>query len=555
MAGDHLRIRTSVDGNAQKEVKGLRDSFDRLQKQGAKGLGIGIGAAASLKAFSLLDSAISGVIGGVTGAIQAGSDLNETLAKSSVVFGDSAGEIAKWGDGAAASMGLSKNAAISAAAGFGDLFNKIGIAADRGQDMSKSLVTLASDLASFNNLAGGSEEALEKLRSGLAGEAEPLRSMGVFLNEAKVKAKAMQLGLVGANGALTEGAKVQARYALILDETGSAQGDYARTSDGLANSQRSLSAKVDDLSAKLGQSLVPAIDKVVDAASTGVDVLGALGGVIGGVVPPFAPDDILDYQDALRKANAAAADARESHVILGGTIRDLTRDVQDVKPSIGVLTDKLGDLEEAADDAGDALVDALFGKAELKNRESTLVMELADAIKKLKELEAIKNPTRAQRRDMLETRGTVIDLRGELLETRLALFEMGDKPTRDKLTPWLEKIALRTDAAGAKARALLAAYRKLAALGALAGQGGLGNPMPRAHGGPVSGGSPYLVGERGPELFVPNQSGQIVPNGGGGGGEIVIHTHLNLDGRQIAAVVDHYQDRARAQAPRSRFAV
>lgn len=39
---------------------------------------------------------------------------------------------------------------------------------------------------------------------------------------------------------------------------------------------------------------------------------------------------------------------------------------------------------------------------------------------------------------------------------------------------------------------------------------------PRASGGPVSGGSSYLVGERGPEMFVPSGSGTIIPNGGGG---------------------------------------
>ena len=38
----------------------------------------------------------------------------------------------------------------------------------------------------------------------------------------------------------------------------------------------------------------------------------------------------------------------------------------------------------------------------------------------------------------------------------------------------------------------------------------------RANGGPVSSGTPYIVGERGPELFVPSRSGTIVPNGAGG---------------------------------------
>jgi phage-related protein len=43
----------------------------------------------------------------------------------------------------------------------------------------------------------------------------------------------------------------------------------------------------------------------------------------------------------------------------------------------------------------------------------------------------------------------------------------------------------------------------------------------RANGGPVTGGTSYVVGERGPELFVPNTSGTIIPNGGGGGGSTI----------------------------------
>ena len=43
----------------------------------------------------------------------------------------------------------------------------------------------------------------------------------------------------------------------------------------------------------------------------------------------------------------------------------------------------------------------------------------------------------------------------------------------------------------------------------------------RASGGPVTGGKPYVVGERGPELFVPNSSGSIVPNHQMGGGIVV----------------------------------
>ena len=62
--------------------------------------------------------------------------------------------------------------------------------------------------------------------------------------------------------------------------------------------------------------------------------------------------------------------------------------------------------------------------------------------------------------------------------------------------------------------------------------GAIGFAAPaRASGGPVMGGSPYLVGERGPELFVPSSSGSIVPNGGG---DVTVNVY-NQSGQQIKA--------------------
>ena len=98
-------------------------------------------------------------------------------------------------------------------------------------------------------------DALEKLRSGLVGEAEPLRVLGVNINEATTKAKAFELGLVGANGVVSEAAKVQARYALILEQTVTAQGDFARTADGVANTQRTLTAEWENAQVVIGQAL------------------------------------------------------------------------------------------------------------------------------------------------------------------------------------------------------------------------------------------------------------------------------------------------------------
>ncbi len=75
----------------------------------------------------------------------------------------------------------------------------------------------------------------------------------------------------------------------------------------------------------------------------------------------------------------------------------------------------------------------------------------------------------------------------------------------------------------------------------------------RANGGPVTGGSPYIVGERGPEVFVPSQSGTIVPNGRSAGGasvNVTVNAGMGADGYQIgAAVVDAIKKYERVAGP------
>jgi tape measure domain-containing protein len=77
--------------------------------------------------------------------------------------------------------------------------------------------------------------------------------------------------------------------------------------------------------------------------------------------------------------------------------------------------------------------------------------------------------------------------------------------------------------------------------------GGLFKPSPRALGGPVSAGSPYLVGERGPELFMPSRGGSIIPNNalGGGGTSVVVNVDASgssvqgdqAQGRQLGVAI------------------
>lgn len=226
-------------------------------------------------------------------AVSAASSLNEAQNKVNVVFGESSDVILKWGENAAESIGQSERQALSAAGTFGNLFVSMGMADDVSADMSVSLVNLASDLASFNDI--DPTEALDALRSGLVGETEPMRRLGVNMNEATLRAKALEMGLDATGATLDPLVKAQAAYALIMEQTATAQGDFARTSDEVANASRGVKADAEDMAASFGEALLPVVKDVLGVAKpmlgffkdlpgpvkTATIVLGGLFAVIG----------------------------------------------------------------------------------------------------------------------------------------------------------------------------------------------------------------------------------------------------------------------------------
>lgn len=243
----------------ERQAESAGGAFGRLgglfRGLGALGLaGIGAGAVVS---------GVQAAVGAVGGLVTAASDLNEQLSRSEVVFGAAAGGVQDFARTTALALGVSRTQALEAAGSFGTLFAASGLSQEAAAGMSTELVRLAADLASFNNLDPA--DTLEKLRSGLVGESEPLRTVGVLLNETEVKAKAAALGLGGLGRELTEAEKVQARYALILEQTQRAQGDFARTATGLANASRVIRAAFADIGTELGQAVLPTVARLAQA--------------------------------------------------------------------------------------------------------------------------------------------------------------------------------------------------------------------------------------------------------------------------------------------------
>jgi len=218
-----------------------------------------------LKTFGTSAKTVAGAVGGLSlafgtvqsvlgPAIKAASNMEESLSKVNVVFGKGARDVEKFASSAAKNLGQSKQAVLEAAGVFGTFGKAAGLAGTDLAVFSNDFTTLATDLASFNNTTP--EEAVQAIGAALRGEAEPLRKYGVLLNDATLKQEAMTLGIYDGKGALTAQQKILAAQSAIFKQTGDAQGDFMRTSDGLANSTRTLSATFKDLQAKFGAAFL-----------------------------------------------------------------------------------------------------------------------------------------------------------------------------------------------------------------------------------------------------------------------------------------------------------
>lgn len=191
-------------------------------------------------------------------ARDATSNLGESMNAVNVTFKESAGGINEIGEAAATSMGLSQTAFNAAAVRFSAFASAVAGPGGDTVKVIEDITQRSSDFASVMNL--DVSQAMETFQSGLAGESEPLRQYGIDVSAAAVETFAYANGIAAAGAELTEAQKIQARYGLIMQQTAQMQGDFANTSDGLANSQRILNAELENAQATAGQLMVPALE-------------------------------------------------------------------------------------------------------------------------------------------------------------------------------------------------------------------------------------------------------------------------------------------------------
>lgn len=195
-------------------------------------------------------------------------------------------------------LGLNDYAVRRSVGTFQTMFESMGLSQEGAYRLSTGLTQLAADMASFYNLR--TEDAFAKLQAGISGEVEPLKRLGILINETTIAQTAMNHGLIQKGQKMTEAQKVMARYITVVEATRKAQGDLARTQDSATNLFRRLREEAQRIGVQFGETLIP--------ATAGVLKIGLrLVQWLGGAVEKFAALDASTRGAALAAVGFVAA--------------------------------------------------------------------------------------------------------------------------------------------------------------------------------------------------------------------------------------------------------
>ena len=482
-------ISVLISGDAKplnKEVEKATGILDGFGKKVGLALGAA-GAAVGVAAFKIGKDSVS-----------AASDLEESINAVNVAYGRAAEGVLALGETSATQLGVSQSDFNAAAVRFSAFAERV---VGEGGDIAGfvgDISTRAADFASVFNI--DVSEALGVFQSGLSGEAEPLKRFGINLLDSEVQAYALREGLIEAGQTMTEQQKVQARFGLLMESTAKTAGDFANTSDGLANSQRILKARFQDTLAQLGQHLLPIITEVAGfLLDKGIPAFEFIADAVGRFAPKIreVADVLTGNMDKGRAVLERLADIVTTYII----------------PTLqAIFLPVLEGLQTAFNKIRDAIAENA-GK-------------FSDFFESMKPIYTF-------------IRDTLAPIIGTVLKKAFELVGDAIAGVIDFFGDFLRIIGRVIDKVVELAQRIAESPFGQAVSGIIDAVTG------RRLGGQVTAGTPYMVGESGPELFIPSRSGQVVPNGQMGGGQVNVY----LNGGDPQAVVDAIRRYTRTNGP------
>lgn len=226
------------------------------------------------KAFEALTSKLKGYVAGFLSlrtafsilkqGIEYASDLVEVQNVVDVTFSDAADSVSEWCQNTLTAYGLNEATAKQYVGTMGAMLKSSGVAEDSIVSLSESLTALAGDVASMYNL--DADEAFSKIRSGISGETEPLKQLGINMSVANLEAYALAEGIETSYSSMSQAQQMVLRYNYLLDATSDAQTDFSRTQDSWANQtkllQENWTALIGTASEGIISTLTPALQNL-----------------------------------------------------------------------------------------------------------------------------------------------------------------------------------------------------------------------------------------------------------------------------------------------------
>lgn len=351
-----LKIIGEYDWQGGDEVRKQREDLNAGHKAGS-GFGLSMGSIATAAA------GMAAAVGAATLAaskymIDAASEAQEMQGKFDTVFANVGDKVTEDLGEFANAVGRSRYELMGYAATLGDTLKPLGFAESAAGDLSSTLVKLATDLSSFNNMS--MDEALQRLQGTLIGSHENALAFGVVINENTLKAELARMGAEKYTGTMLEQAKVQARINLLLQGTSDAQGDALRTSESWANQMRRLQSVLSDAATAAGAELLPALTPILkDITELAIKATPALVGAMKTLAPVI--DDVAavlhGVTGMLDKLEPATDKNTKTLKLFNAAAIPFVGDLMRIRQGLGWVAEKFRDAEEVMDSGTKSALD------------------------------------------------------------------------------------------------------------------------------------------------------------------------------------------------------
>jgi hypothetical protein len=194
-------------------------------------------------------------------SVQDAISLQENNNRLKVTFSGIQKEANKTRDTLVKSFGFSRIAATKFLATTGDILTGLGFSQKKALSFSKQVQELSADLSSFANVP--IKQASDAITKAMLGETEAAKSLGIVIRQDTKEFREAVEVIQEQTGVTLAEARAQVILEEAISQSKNAVGDFARTSESLANQQRQLVAETEDLSVALGERLLPIQKEIV----------------------------------------------------------------------------------------------------------------------------------------------------------------------------------------------------------------------------------------------------------------------------------------------------